>query len=237
MNTSTLRHLAVTPSALLVLGVLALGCAGAPAAEISPSDAPPVAARSFGRSEDGLRAESRVSRSVRADGTELVRGLSSFELGEGPATVVTEEAVIDARGRLLRAVVVTSQGALELASISLDGVSGDVTDGVSGRTTTHSGSAPLTYGPVPVRGRSFASPVGAWIAARAAEGSERLWVVDLAQPENGRATVRGQVVVRDGGVRWVVLGEEVVAVDDELVRALPLDVVSSADEVSHASRM
>lgn len=237
MNTSSLRHLAVTASALLVLGASALGCAGAPAAETSAREESPAAVRSFGRSEGGLRAESRVSRSVRADGSELVRGLSTFELGEGPATVVAEEAEIDPSGRLVRAVVVTSQAAVELSSVTLDGASGEVTDTLSGHTNALSGAAPLTYGPVSVRGHAFASPVGAWIAARAAERWERLQVVDLANVDDAHTTLRGQVVVSEGHVRWVVLGDEAVAVDDELVRALPFDALSSANEVPHASRM
>lgn len=241
MNPSSLR-LAARTVAFALFATFASGCAAASGAEGASEDAAPAAVRTFGRSEGDVRAESRVTRSVRADGSELLRGLATIARADGPVAVVAEEAQIASNGRLLRAVITTTVGDVETSSMTLDGTSGEILDGLSGRVVTLTTDAPLVYGPLSVLGEPFASPVAAWVAVRAADRWEHLRLVDFARPEASVVTTRSQVVVRDGHLRWVALGDEAVGVDAELVHVLPLDLVAplrarSAKEERRASRM
>ncbi|MFT3771184.1 MAG: hypothetical protein QM820_37695 [Minicystis sp.] len=179
---------------------------------------------------DTLRAESyaftdpngvtgSVFRAVAANGAEALRGVTEVP-AEGGALRVVEDATLDAAGHLVRAEIVISRGCDGPVEehVVLDRARGTV------QTATPGGSVEW---PVPrdaawvlsPLGRGPATPITAWIGARAAGDGESVRVIVTDRRSSYRAPAEQVAIPHERGAT-VVLGDAVAEMDAAFVRGV-----------------
>jgi hypothetical protein len=150
--------------------------------------------------ESALRGETRISAS-----------------GSRGSVVITEEAHLDAHGRLVSAEVQVAFGAIRDAAralsfdrLSLDAERGWVTVTANGKRRTRRVPTDLPWiyaAPGDADGAPAITPVAAMVAERASELAGALRLFDARGRDN--AVTSDQVSVAGGGERWIVLGDDV----------------------------
>lgn len=232
----------------LYFGVLAasLGCGRSEAQGIESAAAvSPLRSSlsSFAFSGAGVNATSRVERSTRVGGGEVLKGATEVISSTAPSRLVLgERAEIDATGRLVLATAELRSGSAQgdlVRSVELDAARGSVTvrDARGERVWSVPVDEPLVY-----RGlftdvapqASDTTAVQAWVARLGARSSSRVRTIDVAARESHTTPV-SQVLFADGASVWVVLGDEAVETDDDFVRALPWKTLESASAERRAA--
>src|SRR5690349_20053771 len=112
----TMKTTKVLTSGVLTALCMVLGCGRGEDRALHGAQVELVAGKgssqSFALGAAGARAESRVDRQVAADGSEVLHGTTEVSLdGAAHPEVVTEDAEIDASGRLVRATSELRSGA------------------------------------------------------------------------------------------------------------------------------
>lgn len=167
--------------------------------------------------EDARGASARVFRAVSADGSEALHG--ETELG---AVRVIEDASLDPRGRLIRAevrVVRGCEGAVE-DHVVIEPGRGVVRADAPGGTVEWpvATDAPWALSP-PARGA--ATPIGAWIAKRAAASSDAVRVVRADARSSYRAPA-DQVAIETEIGTTIMLGEAAASADGVFVQRVAM---------------
>lgn len=233
-------------SGMLVVLSVVLGC-GRGDAHATPGppgtmqEAEKGGAHTYAFGASGVKAESRVERRLAAGGGEVLRGTTEVTLADGalPA-VVTEEAELDASGRLVRATSDLFLGAHRKArSVVLDAARGSVTvrDDRGERSWLVPADHPWMFaglfGDVAPQA-SGVTAVQVWVARRAAQAGERVRMVEVLAHRSS-LTLPDQVVFEDGDKDLVVLGDEVAETDREFVRALPWKALQAVSDELRAA--
>lgn len=230
----------------IVVGLVALlvglsGCAqngasGNTGSSAIQGDSARTSESAFAFGTGSVRAESRVSRAVAANGNEVLHGTTEVRLeGEPHPLVIEETAEIDASGKLLLATAELRSGRRGqdlVRSVRIDAQSGVVT------TNDRHGESLLAvavdqpwvyeglFGDVsPVMGSATA--VQAWVAKRAADAGSKVRAVDVGA-RRSFVTLADQVVIDDAPRKLVILGDEVIEVDSDFVRSLPWKALEEA---------
>jgi len=207
-----------------LVGSLSVGCGNAASTAPSKAIASEACVKANDRAGDhvyvfsaGNSPVARVVRTIRSDGSESLTGTTSLALGK-----LTEYAELRPDGRL------------EYADVSLEGSSGtkrllvDASHGAFyAQEETSSGwhrapaDRPMVY--AGLSGDSFtlaATPVSAWIAARAAFLSEDVRMLDVSLRQT-RSVPRDQLVVSvSADERLVIAGQTALSVNGEFVTSL-----------------
>jgi hypothetical protein len=187
--------------------------------------APPVHARSYQYAGSG--GSSHVTRETAANGHETLSGTT--ELGAGasssPRTRLNETALLDERGRLLHAEIVSSRPGTSDVRFVLDALRGTV-------RIEHDGSVsvewrvpvdvPWLYAPTSSAGGELAvTPVAAWIALRAASTAGVVRVLEPEHQESNLVTIDQVVVATERGTT-VALGYDGVDIDQRFITEVRL---------------
>ncbi len=195
---------------------------------------------SFAFGAGGVSATSRVERTVRSDGAEVLHGVTEVRLpGEAHPMVLRETAEIAATGRLIDATSELRSGlhARDLVrAVHMDAANGTVAvrDAKGESTFKVSADHPWFYvnpfaDVAPVAADTTA--VQAWVARRAAQveasSLPRVRGIDVGA-RGSYITLSNQVLLDDAPSAWVVLGDEAIETDSEFVRALPWRGLESA---------
>jgi hypothetical protein len=215
-----------------LLGALALAACTPDAA---PSVAPMAPAGLHSYRYDGVAGSSQVTQERADSGRESLRGTTELALqglglgGESaPRTLTRETVALDAQGRLEHAEIVVSRSGGPEARYTLDASRGAV-------HVERAGSAPLDWqvpvdapwlyspGSAPEReeGDLVVTPVGAWVALRAASAGN---VVRVLEPEHQRSylVMADQVAVPTERGTTVALGYDGVDADGRFITELRL---------------
>jgi hypothetical protein len=196
----------------------------------SDTTTPSVAAASPARLRSyhyvGVAGSSQVTQEHGAAGRESLRGTTDLGMrGNAAHTLANESATLDPLGRLERAEVVVSRSGMGDARYTLDATLGTV-------RVERAGSAPLDWH-VPVdapwlyapasggAGELMVTPVGAWVALRAARAAD---VVRVVEPEHQRSylTTVDQVAVQTERGTTLAIGDDGVDADDDFITELRL---------------
>ncbi len=169
-----LRRLTPVPWLLLALAA----CAEPPSPAAGACTAPATECAFTFSGEHGARA--RVTRSIQPDGSETLHGETEITLGAAGRRCIVEDARLDRSGRLTSADVASGACGAEPGSrVHLDPARGVVRAG--GNEWAATGASPWIYEPEALPGHAVATPVAAWIAARAGAASPALTLVPLEQ--------------------------------------------------------
>jgi hypothetical protein len=167
-------------------------------------------------------AHSRVERTVRADGSEVLSGETVLRAGEGK---VLESAEIDASGRLVYADVsaVDASGAT-LRRTLLDAARGAVfvQDGHGAAWQRVARDLPWVFagpGNEDAPGMLAPTPVSAWVAVCATAASADVRVIDPVR-RNSQVVPRDQLVATDGDESIVVADGTSIVANGEFVTSL-----------------
>lgn len=238
---------------IAVLSVLLVACGQKASAVdlsadvLSPSSSPAAALRDGNEVvyeiSGGAHARSQVRRTVRADGSETLRGATSIggAPGSPPQALAIEEVEIDAAGRLVSADIALSSGAQGAGiekRVHLDPSKGIVriADARGVKSWRASVDAPWIYAPLvadPLPGRPMATPVAAWATLRAVAEAPRARVIHCDRLWTSLVP-RDQLVVEDGATRFAVLGEDAIEADEGFVVAMRLNSLDSPAAPSSA---
>ncbi|MFO0591418.1 MAG: hypothetical protein U0441_27970 [Polyangiaceae bacterium] len=236
----------------MVVGLFALLCGALSGCASKGSDGASSAAadravHSFTFGGAGLSAQSRVERTFREGGGEMLAGTTEVRLpGEPHPFVVRETATLDAAGRLQTATSELRAGQRAedvMRTVLFDAAAGTITiRDAKGSATMHASADHPWYYVNPFSDiaplASDATAVQAWIARRAAESATgdvaRLRAIDVTA-KGSFLTLANQVLMSDQSTAWVVLGDEVIETDADFVRALPWRSLESAVEASQSA--
>jgi hypothetical protein len=166
----------------------------------------------------GSDASARFERTMLADGSEQLRGTTRYAIGDSLSWVAASElADVNANGRLQRAEVRLTYGDPAWAKrsglpayVALDAKLGQVTslrlDGVSESRRVASDFAWI-YQPISLPGgKSITTPVAVGVAQRAVRARSVLRLIDQRRADP--SVLADQVTVADGGVEWLVIGDD-----------------------------
>jgi hypothetical protein len=211
MKTSTI------PACLLAaLAVVASGCREQTEPHAEPSEGPVTQAISY---VGGAGSRAHVSRARTPDGGELLRGETVLSLGASAGRCVIEDVTLDARGHLTRAEITVAAACNRAPEqrLILDPSRGEVRATAGGATWVSSvpADAPWVYTPP----SSVATPVSAWVAARAAKAG----AVRQIEPTGGAALVeRDQIAVETERGLTVIVANDGADVDASFVEQVRL---------------
>jgi len=166
---------------------------------------------------DGAGVTSNVFRAVAADGAEALRGVTEVA-SAGGALHVVEHATIDAEGRLLRAEIIVTRGeggAVE-EHLVIDRAHGTVRAAAPGGPIEWHVPTDAPWALEPLA-RSAATPITAWIGARAAGSGASVRVIRADQRTSYRAPAEQVAIPHELGTT-VILGEAVAEADAAFVR-------------------
>jgi hypothetical protein len=209
--------------ATLVLGACDPSLASAPA---QPSPAQHASYR-----YDGPAGSSEVTRERAEGGPEVLHGSTDLagRIDGSTRLIAREEVQIDARGRLLHAeLIVGNPGAADEARYTLDANGGTVHVERSGSASFDwrvPVDAPWLYAPAFDGGGALVvTPVGAWVALRAASAAGAANVVRVLEPEQQRTYLMtvDQVAVATELGTTVALGYDGVDADARFINELRL---------------
>lgn len=194
----------------------------------SPMSAGPDAVRAemyAFASEHG--ASGGVFRAVAASGAEALRGVMDVP-AEGGSLHVVEDATLDAGGGLVHADIRVTRGSGGPVEehLVIDRARGEVRADTPGGVVTWSvpTDAPWAFEPL---ARTSATPIAAWIGARAAAAGGSVRVIRADQRTSYR-TPGEQVAVRHEAGTVVILGDAVADIDGRFVR--DVDGLARRDE-------
>jgi hypothetical protein len=186
----------------------------APSRVVAPAPASDVSWYGAGGSD----ASARFERTLLADGREQLRGTTRYAIGDSASWIAASElAELNANGGLQQAEVRLSYGnpawakhARLPAFIAFDAKLGQVTslrlDGASESRRVASDLAWI-YQPISLPGgKSLTTPVAAFVAQRAVRTASVLRLIDQGRADP--SVLADQVTVADGGVEWLVLGDD-----------------------------
>jgi hypothetical protein len=171
----------------------------------------PVRAETYGF-EDGAGSTASVFRAVAADGAEALHG----ETDVGARRIV-EDATLDAQGRLVRAEIVVTRGrdgAVE-EHLELDRARGTVRAATPGGTVEWPVATDAPWAIEPLA-RGAATPIEAWIGARAAASSKSVRVIRADQRTSYRAPADQVAIPHELGAT-VILGDTFAEADASFV--------------------
>jgi hypothetical protein len=156
--------------------------------------------------DDGAGSAAQVFRAVAADGSEALRGVTEIA-GDDGLLRIDEQATLDPAGRLVRAEIVVSHGrggAVE-DHVVLDRARGVARAATPGGTVTWSvpNDAAWTLEPL---ARGAATPISAWITARAASAGGEVRVVQADRRTSYRTPADQLAIAHERGTT-VVLGD------------------------------
>jgi hypothetical protein len=166
----------------------------------------------------GADASARFERTLLAGGSEQLRGTTRYVIGDPQSWIAASElADVNANGRLQRAEVRLSYGNPAWAKraglpafVALDAKLGQVTslrlDGASESRRVACDFAWI-YQPIALPGgKSLTTPMAVFVAQRAVRTRSALRLID--QERSDPSVLADQVSVADGGVEWLVLGDD-----------------------------
>jgi hypothetical protein len=180
----------------------------------------------------GAEAHSRVERTLRADGSEVLRGRTEIggPRGAKVRAIAIEEVEIDAQGRLVSAdvsLVSGAEGSEVKKRVHLDPAKGLVR--IAGPRGTSSWRAPTdapwAYAPLTADGlpaMPIATPVAAWVTLRAVGAAPSARVIDCDGPWTSLIPA-DQLVVEDGAARFVVLGDDAIEANQDFIVSMQLN--------------
>ena len=223
------------PALLVAMAAISVGCRSA-----RPAPSPRDLRRTCYAGVGGPSVYSTLV-SMKVSGGERLVGLT--ELGTGERLV--EEATIDESGRLVdaRATVTGAAVADQPAPVTL--VAFEPAQGAITATTPDRyvdwrvpNDLPWVWLPLLTAGHSartgapgpVVTPLGAWVAFRAAQAGQAVRVLDFAALED-YTLARDQLVVSDGASGTVVLGDDFADVDGGKPRRLHLAALDSTLEI------
>lgn len=202
-------------AAAIVAGLLAVG-QGAWAVT-QPTTSALVETRVY---SDPSGAKSTVVRDLAADGSETLRATTELSL-RGKATVIQENARIDADGKLVDAET-TVERAGARRTVRYDARAG-YAEVPGGQRFATPNDAPWVFGPVDIDGDKVATPVAAWVTMRAVgtarargiEASTLRWVD--AQAKQSHLVPDDQLAIDTEAGATVVLGDDGVDVGKDFL--------------------
>lgn len=168
----------------------------------------------------GSAQVARVTRSIRNDGSETLSGVSKVsrgtlteyaELAPNGQLVYAHASFVDAKGTQRRVLVDAKAGLFYVE---------DAKGAVWHRLAT---DAPWVVAGITNESETFAleaSPVSAWIAAKAAKNSSKMRVIDAKSRESFVALADQYVVDGDADERFIVTGSSAIVANDEFVSSL-----------------
>jgi hypothetical protein len=201
---------------LLAAGLLA-GCTSAP-----NGDALVTTTYSYG---DGAGAGGRVVRTIGPDGSESLHGETALADG-GERVRIVEDAILDRAGHLVRAEVMVARGcdAPPDEHAVLDPARGVVRASGPGGVVEWPvpADAPWAYAPLArAGGRAVLTPVGAFLAMRAAAGGSEVRVVQVESRSSYRSPADQIAIATESGVT-VVLDTASATADGGFIRSVDL---------------
>jgi hypothetical protein len=207
-----------------LLAALALTACASDTAPPSVAAASPARLRSY--HYVGVAGSSEVTQEHGAAGRESLRGTTDLGMrGNAAHTLANESATLDPLGRLERAEVVVSRPGMGDARYTLDATLGTVRVERTGSTPLDwhvPVDAPWLYAPASGgAGELMVTPVGAWVALRAARAAD---VVRVVEPEHQRSylTTVDQVAVQTERGTTLAIGDDGVDADDDFITELRL---------------
>jgi len=167
--------------------------------------APAVRAEAYAF-DDGAGSVAQVFRAVAADGAEALRGVTEIAAEDGPLRI-DEQATLDAAGQLVRAEIVVSRGrggAVE-DHVVFDRARGTVRADAPGGAVEWPVPTDAPWALEPLA-RGAATPIEAWITARAVSGGRDARVVQADRRTSYRSPADQLAIAHERGTT-VVLGQ------------------------------
>jgi hypothetical protein len=209
MNTFKYTVRGLVAAAVLVLSACASPRASAP---------DPVRAEAYSF-EDGAGSTGSVFRAIAADGAEALHGVTDVITADGARRIV-EDATLDAQGRLVRAEIVVTRGeggAIE-EHVQLDRARGTIRAATPGGTVEWPAPLDAPWAIEPLA-RGAATPIAAWIGARAAASNASVRVIRADQRTSYRAPAEQVAIPHELGAT-VILGDASAEADASFVRGV-----------------
>ncbi|UQA58277.1 hypothetical protein [Polyangium aurulentum] len=241
-------------SALVVMalsGSLGAGCGnGAPGSSSFGATASEACAGAPGRAGKqvyvfaGDETQSRVERSLRADGSETISGETTLRADAGREKVI-EFVEIDPTGHLVYADISVQEPSGASRRILLDAARGMVfvQDEQHAAWQRMPMDAPWVYGTDQNDAAALLpTPVSAWVAARATASAREVRVFDGARRATQLVASDQLIVEGDDGERVAVAGDAAITMNDDFVTSLGrapasiLPAIADATPTHRASR-
>lgn len=222
-------------ASLALLGSLSAGCGKAVETSSEMAVATSDVRECDGQAGDheyvfstGSAQVARVVRSIRKDGSETLSGVSKVsrgtlteyaELAPNGQLVYAHASFVDAKGTQRRLLVDAKAGLFYVE---------DARSGVWHRLPT---DAPWVIAGMINEADKFAlaaSPVSAWIAAKAAKNNTNLRIIDAKSRESFLAVADQYVIDGDADERFIVTGSSAIVANDEFIANLGDDQQKSS---------
>ncbi len=211
---------------LTLLGTLSVGCGNAVETAPAKANSSEACVRE-GQAGDheyvfsaGSAQVARVVRHVRNDGSETLTGATTLSRGK-----LTEYAEIGADGRLVYADASFTHANGMTRRVLVDAARGAfyVQDARGSAWHRMPTDAPWVLANLADEGGAFLldrTPVGAWIAARAASVSNDLRVIDATLRQSSLAAADQFVVTGENGQRFVITSKSALTANDEFITGI-----------------